>query len=136
MDFPIGFRESDRQRLIRIEALLNSLLSKETQMATSLDNLTAEVTKLTSVGDGMETLLATLSREISGLKAGDPTQNAAIDALTEKIDAKASEWSAAVVANTPAAGPTSVGPGDFIAPRSARVATSGCTEGRSNGGSG
>jgi peptidoglycan hydrolase CwlO-like protein len=111
VDFPIGFRQSDRQRLIRIEALLNSLLSKETQMATSLDNLTAEVTKLTSVGDGMETLLATLSTEIAGLKAGDPAQNAAIDALTAKIDAKAAEWSAAVVANTPAAGPTSVGPG-------------------------
>ncbi len=104
-DFPVGFALSDRQRLRRIEAKLDTLLSQETKMATSLDNLTAEVTKLTSVGDGMETLLATLSREIAGLKAGDPTQNAAIDALTAQIDAKAAEWSAAVVANTPAASP-------------------------------
>lgn len=70
----------------------------------SIDNATDDLTKLTTVGDGMARLLGDLAQAVRDLKAAgtDPATAAKIDALDATIQAKTAEWSAAVVANTPA----------------------------------
>jgi hypothetical protein len=112
VDFPIGFRQSDRDRLIRIEAAFDSLLSKEIAMAKSLDALTTEVTNATTVEASAVILLQGLKKSldaaIAANAAGDSTQ---LDALSASLGTSDAALAAAITANTPAAGPTSVGPG-------------------------
>lgn len=72
------------------------------KMNDKLDTIGPKLDALTSIGDGMEALLGTLSAEIAALKNGDPEQDAKIDALNAKIEAKTSEWAAALANNTPA----------------------------------
>jgi hypothetical protein len=64
-----------------------------------LDRLTASTTAEITVGDSMAVLLGTLSEIIRNTA---PTA-AALSALADTVDAKTAEWTAAVIANTPAA---------------------------------
>jgi hypothetical protein len=96
-------------QLDRIEAKVDRLLQMgrveikgEIILMSLLDDVTVKINKLEDVGDGMETLLATLSQAIRDAGT-DPVKLAAI---ASKVDAKTTEWSDAIVANTPAAPPT------------------------------
>jgi len=81
------------------------LLAVLERIAMSIETATADLTKLTDVGDGMAHLLGDLSQAVRDLKSAgtDPATAAKIEALDATIQAKTAEWSAAVVANTPAA---------------------------------
>lgn len=68
-----------------------------------VDALTQKLTALTTVGDSMEALLATIAAEVRALRTGDPALDAKVEALSNTIDSKVSEWTEAVVANTDAA---------------------------------
>lgn len=104
-----GAREAAiEQRLARMEQILvlvarvqNVSLANEAHMTAELDRTVASVQKLTDAADGMEQLLTTLAGEIRN----SGTDAAALTALADKVDAKAAEYAAAVVANTPAAPP-------------------------------
>jgi cell division FtsZ-interacting protein ZapD len=85
-----------RQR--RIENLLDAILREVRVMMKELDDLRTAVTKLTTVGDSMATLIAGLSAQIQASK-DDP---AAVERIAQDLSAKADEWAAAVTANTPA----------------------------------
>lgn len=109
------FIGTTKERLDRIEALLTTVLLQEgTLMAaaadlqTRIDALTTNVAADTSAVSSAITLLQGLSAEIAALKTGvtDPTQLAAIDALSSTVSAQAAALAAAVVANTPPAAPT------------------------------
>lgn len=115
-----GFHFGDDERFARIEKLLIDLsrvlktvdldLKREFRLMTSkLDTIGPKLDAMTTVGDGMEALLASLVAEIATLRTGDPEQDAKIDALNAKIEAKTAEWSAAV-ANVPVSAEPGPGP--------------------------
>lgn len=115
-----GFHFGDDECFARIEKLLVDLgrafktldldLKKEIRLMTSkLDTIGPKLDAMTTVGDGMEALLASLVTEIATLRTGDPEQDAKIDALNAKIEAKTAEWSAAV-ANVPVSAEPGPGP--------------------------
>lgn len=68
-------------------------------MSAELDNLTVEVTEISTTVDSAIALLEGLSAQLLAI-ANDP---AAINALAAELDAKSNALAAAVVANTPAA---------------------------------
>lgn len=67
--------------------------------------LETDITDLSSVEVGVETLMTNLSAEIADLKAGqtDPALLSRIDALATKVEDTKARMAAAIVANTPAA---------------------------------
>lgn len=71
-----------------------------------IDTATQDLTALLTVGDSVVALLGTLSQEVRDLESAgtDPETAAKIDALDQKMTAKAGEWAAAVAANTAASG--------------------------------
>lgn len=86
-------------RLDVIEKKLDGLISEVRKMSKELENLTKEVGEIGSVVDSAIVLINGLSTQIVALK-DDP---AALQALADSLDDKASELAAAVAANTPAA---------------------------------
>jgi len=116
-----GFHFGDDERFARIEKLVVDLgrafktldldIKREFRLMTSkLDTIGPKLDAMTTVGDGMEALLASLVEEIATLHTGDPEQDAKVDAINAKIEAKTAEWSAAV-ANVPVSPTPGPGPG-------------------------
>lgn len=64
-----------------------------------IDRLTKSVGTETDAGDAMMTVLATVADQLRK-SANDPV---AVNALADTLDAKAAAWTAATLANTPAA---------------------------------
>jgi hypothetical protein len=79
--------------------LLYRILGKESNMATDLDSLTAEVTNNTSVEQSAITLIGNLAAAITA--AG--TDPVALAALVSQLQTNDKALAAAVTANTPAA---------------------------------
>lgn len=94
------------RQLDRIEALLISLLQKETAMAKTIQDLTNDVANEQTVEASAITLLNGLTASIAALKTQgtDPATAAAIDALASQVETNTAGLSAAVTTNTPAAG--------------------------------
>jgi len=67
--------------------------------AAELERLTAEVSEIETVGDSVVTLINQLA-EIIRTQSSNPVE---LNALADRLDAKAAAISAAIVANTPAA---------------------------------
>lgn len=106
----------DIQKMLR-QVLTNQQM-EDRRMATQLEHLNevaGKIQHLEDVGDGMEVLLGTLSQQIAALRTGDPAVDAKLNDLAMGIQTKTDEWSAALVANTPAdpnaGGGTSAGGG-------------------------
>lgn len=78
---------------------LTELAQKVEILMASVDRIESSVDGLTTVGDGMVTLLGQLSELV---RAADPN-NPRLNALADKIDAKKVDWAQAVINNTPAA---------------------------------
>lgn len=78
---------------------LDLILAKETKMATTLDDLTADVAQETTVDASIVTLLNNIAAQ---LKAAGQDQ-AKLDALHAAIQSNIQTISGAVTANTPAA---------------------------------
>lgn len=73
---------------------------EEGEMA-ALDEITANVERIETVGDSMKELLISIKAALDA--AG--TEPVALAALSASLGAKADEWVAATIANTPAAPP-------------------------------
>ncbi len=86
-------------RLDQIQAMLEILLRKETDMGTDLTALRDKVTKIETVGNSMKETMLGLAAQIADLK----TDPAALQALADELNATADDWAAAVAANTPSA---------------------------------
>jgi uncharacterized alpha-E superfamily protein len=82
--------------------LLASILNKENQIMSALDDLTTQVAQNTSVEESAVTLINGLAAELQAAGT-DPTKLAA---LQTSLAASAKDLAAAVAANTPAAPPT------------------------------
>lgn len=78
---------------------LTELTQRVEILMASVDRIESSVDGLTTVGDGMVTLLGQLSELI---RAADPN-NPRLNALADKVDAKKVDWAQAVINNTPAA---------------------------------
>ena len=85
----------------KLARILVHQLRGERIMSEQFDNLSTKVEGLETVGDSLVALLAGMAEEIRKLK--DAPTPEAIDALAADVEAKAAEWGAAVVANTPSA---------------------------------
>ena len=93
--------------LHRIETKLNSILTKETEMAKTLDDVLANVAEF-------DTLLAGLTALISGIKEQlaaalvdlSPAQQAKVDQVFAEIDQKQEQIIATMAANTTHADPS------------------------------
>lgn len=72
----------------------------------NIDQAAQNLERLVSVGDGMVLLLGTLNEEIRNLKSTqtDPETARKIDELNAKIEENTTEWTDALVKNTPAEG--------------------------------
>ena len=86
-------------KLDQVLALLNQVLTKENQMALTLDALTAQVTANGDVEQSAVLLIKGLADQIAAASGNQ----AAVDALAAKLKASADALGAAIVANTPAA---------------------------------
>jgi len=100
-DFPTGFAYSDRERLKRVEAKLDQLLSKEERMSATLDALVAQVAATTTVEASAVAAFNGIAAQIATLAA--QKEDADLAGLADKLKASAAALGAAVVANTPAA---------------------------------
>lgn len=75
-----------------------------TAVTDALDAAEAAAKADTDAENAVESLLTTLSKQISDLKTGsDPATAARIQALADATSARAAQLAAAVTANTPAA---------------------------------
>jgi len=83
--------------LERQNSVLNIILRKEELMATKLQDLQAAVAASTAVETSAIALLQGLAAQIAELK-NDP---AAIQAMTDQLQASAAALAAAITANTP-----------------------------------
>jgi hypothetical protein len=78
----------------------------ETQRKTEMADFTklqADVTAQNTVVASVQTLLTNLSAAIAALKAGNPADQAAIDALAAQVEANSAALASAVTSNTPSA---------------------------------
>jgi peptidoglycan hydrolase CwlO-like protein len=89
----------ETEQLDRIEQKVNQLLKGQQKMAGELDTLTASVSNATTVEQSAIDLINGLAAQIASLK-NDP---AALQALSDSLNAKSADLAAAVTANTPAA---------------------------------
>ena len=88
------------QKLDRIIAMLNTLITKENQEMAVLQDIQAAVTAEKTVEDSVVTLLTSISAQLkAALAANDP---AAVQAIVDQINTNAATLAAAVTANTPA----------------------------------
>jgi len=93
-----NYRALDR----KLDRIIQLLEQGVRVIMAKIDDVEAAVAAEVTVGDSMVVLLNQLGDLI---KATDPN-NPRLAALADTVNAKASEWAAAVVANTPAAPPT------------------------------
>jgi uncharacterized coiled-coil protein SlyX len=91
--------------IAEIEAKLNALLTKETKMAKTIDDLTTDVEATKTVNASVMTLLTGLTAQITALKSASTDAGTAvkIDALASQMEAQNTDLAAAVTANTPGA---------------------------------
>lgn len=94
-----GPDQVSRAALVRIENALNRLSDKVNKMAGTLDEITANVARVTDAEKAAVVLLKGLKDKLDAA-GSDPV---ALKALSDTLGADADELAAAVVANTPAA---------------------------------
>lgn len=90
---------SSDEKLNQILSLLQTILTKENQMAGELDALTAEVTANTDAEASAVVLLG----QLHDLLVAAGTDPAKLAALTQQLGTSKDALAAAIVANTPAA---------------------------------
>ncbi len=93
------FEDEVVSRLDQIQAMLEILLRKETDMGADLTELRSKVSQIETVGDSMKELMIGLKAQLEAAL----TDPAAIQAIANELGTKADEWAAAVTANTPSA---------------------------------
>jgi hypothetical protein len=90
-------------RLNVISTKLDTIIGKEVQMAINVADLTAEVTRNSSVTASVVQLINNLAAQIAAIPpSNDPATQAALDALKTTLTANDDAIAAAVTANTPA----------------------------------
>lgn len=95
--------QSVDSRLDQVIGLLNTILTKDTNIMATIQDVQAAVAAESTVIDSVEVLLTELTAKIGALPTTDPATQAAIDGLVADVTAKSAELAAAVTANTPAA---------------------------------
>ena len=96
------------QRLDQILTHVRVLVTQVTQMdavtQAKMDALLAQVTRMSGIEQGFETLLSGLSAQIAELKKGqtDPAILAMLDNITGMVSTVADKGAAAITANSPA----------------------------------
>lgn len=82
---------------------LDSIIERLDKMTINEGNLTTSVANLISVTSAVVNDLSALSAEVTSLKTStsDPTAQAGLDSLQQKIDAQVAALSTAVAANQP-----------------------------------
>ncbi len=91
-----NFEDEVVTRLEQIQAMLEIILRKETDMGADLTVLREKVTAMETVGDSLKELMLGLKAQLEAA-ATDP---AAIQAIADEIGSKTDEWAVAVQANT------------------------------------
>lgn len=91
--------DSIDKRLSMIQTRINAIDAEDVKMAGELDTLEERLTDMETVDEGVETLMSTLTTELSAaIAAGDLTRVAAIN---DRMKADTDKLKAALIANTP-----------------------------------
>jgi len=108
MGFAFFSRDNDKPILdllhslnTKVDQVLAQILqvkTRETNMAADLTSLTAQVQKNTTIEESAVTLIQGIAAQLAAAK-NDP---AAIQSLSDQLNASATDLSAAIAANTPA----------------------------------
>jgi uncharacterized membrane protein YccC len=103
----VGLRPFHVRQLDTIVEALSTILTRLQTMSAQTDaafaDLDSKLSALTTVGDGLATLLNTIHAAlVEALKGTDATVIPAVQAIADKIPAKIEAWNAAIIANTEA----------------------------------
>lgn len=97
------FRHRDRQRLARVEQLLEQLLKKERRTMSALDDLKAQVTANTNIEGSAIALIQGMAQKLAAVEAQLQAQGSdvtALNALRLELHDSASALAGAITANT------------------------------------
>lgn len=94
--------QSMSNRLDQVLSVLSAIQSKEMQMATTLDDVLADVTAEKGLEDSVITLLQGIKKQLDDLLAGglSPEQQAKVDAIFTQVETNKAALSAAITANS------------------------------------
>jgi hypothetical protein len=103
MDIHVYIHSTSEPKLDQIIALLNTVLTRETTIMATIDDVQSSVNSEKTVIDSAVTLLNNLTAMLQAAQnTGDPAK---VQAVIDSITAQTQELAAAVQANTPAAPP-------------------------------